>query len=83
MSGEGGQNGLRLLIAEHGAVNVVNQQVQVIFQASLHKNSYLWIYALYNPVRNAFDCGKSITKWEGVGLCKSRLFEPCEMASSP
>jgi hypothetical protein len=36
MSGEGGQNGLRLLIAEHGAVYVVNQQVQVILQASLH-----------------------------------------------
>jgi hypothetical protein len=40
MSGEGGQNGLRLLIAKHGAVNVVNQQVQVILQASLHTKNY-------------------------------------------
>ncbi len=41
MSGEGGQNGLRLLIAEHGAVNVVNQQVQVILQASVLENIFL------------------------------------------
>ncbi len=44
MSGEGGQNGLRLLIAQHGAVNVVNQQIQVILKASLHK------IAIYGPM---------------------------------
>jgi hypothetical protein len=30
--------------------------------------SYLWAYDLYDPVRNAFDAGKSITRASGRGL---------------
>ncbi len=44
----------------------------------------LYTYDLYGPVRNAFDAGSIhfAGKWEGVGPWKSRLFGPCEMASS-
>ncbi len=39
------------------------------------KISYLWTYALYGPVRNAFDAGKSITRASGGGGgWKSRLY---------
>jgi hypothetical protein len=50
--------------------------------------SYLWIYDLYGPVRNASDAGKSITRASGRGLSPSGapsnrdFFGPCEMASS-
>ncbi len=41
-------------------------------------------YDLIGPVYNAFDAGNihDEGKWEGVGPWKSRLFGPCEMASS-
>jgi hypothetical protein len=32
-----------------------------------HHNIYLWTYDLYDPVRNAFDAGKSITRQMGRG----------------
>jgi hypothetical protein len=37
-----------------------------------------------SPVRNAFDAGSIhyLGKWEAVGPWKSRVFWPCEMASS-
>jgi hypothetical protein len=48
----------------------------------LLENSCLLTYDLYDPVRNAFDAGKAITKASGRGLGPgNRNFSgPCEMA---
>jgi hypothetical protein len=47
-------------------------------------NSFLCTYVLCGPVRNIFDAGSIHYEgeWEGVEPWKSRLFGPCEMASS-
>jgi hypothetical protein len=46
--------------------------------------NYLCTYDLYSPVRNAFYVGSILYegKWEGIESWKSRVFRPCEMASS-
>ncbi len=38
--------------------------------------SYLWIFDLYGPVRDAFDAGRFITRASGRGLEIETFFEP-------
>ncbi len=59
--------------------NNKKKQITVYFRfvtIALCQNSYLCIYILHGPVRNAFDAGSIYYKgkWEEAGPWKSRLF---------
>ncbi len=62
---------------------IFGQKEGPVHRGPVHSIKML-LYPLYDPVRNAFDAGNSITWVSGRGLGPGNrdFFVPCEMASS-